>query len=119
MLLDYQSVKQGVHQNNMRVSPKVVEEASAVTAIAWGTLPDGICMCVATVEAILILRYNPATMSFKMQKVGRKSRLLAEHELEIIIQRCMALINELWHLFIQGSLTWSLGIICNIKCTYS
>ena len=46
-----------------------VDDAIAVTAMAWGRRPDGTYMCVATADRLLILQYHKHNMLFITKKV--------------------------------------------------
>ena len=53
------------------VSPRNVEQAFACTCFALGVIGDGLFMCAALADRILILKWNPNLGNFSSRKVGR------------------------------------------------
>ena len=53
------------------VSPRNVEQAFACTCFALGVIGDGLFMCAALADRILILKWNPNLGNFSSRKVGQ------------------------------------------------
>ena len=56
-------------RDTLHISPRPVEGVDSVTTFAWGQATDGVYLCVATAEKVLLLRYSISQQAFHLKKV--------------------------------------------------
>ena len=64
-------VSQATHTaQSVTVTPMLVRDVTACTTFALHIFSDGVYVCVATAEKILIMKYNTSMGSFVIKRVG-------------------------------------------------
>ena len=58
------------YQATTALATRTVEDANACTTLTLGMTPNGVFLCAALAEKILIMKYEPKTANFVMKKGG-------------------------------------------------